>query len=152
MKISRDYILGLGSGLVVCALIILAMQLGGFWINSDGADAETNPAKTASEIKGNELQSSVQQDTAGESDAPSVKTTETDSASSTEVRFTVPYGANAVSIANLLEKQGIITDKQTFIHAAAQLNVARKFQTGTFTLKKGQSVYEIIYILSQKPN
>jgi hypothetical protein len=152
MKISRDYVLGLGSGLVASALILFALQLGGFGINSNGTDAETNPAQTSSEIMENEVQSGVQLDTTGEREVPSVKTTETDSGTSTEVRFTVPYGANAVSIANLLEKQELITDKQTFIHTAAQLNVAKKFQTGTFTLKKGQSLFEIIYILSQKPN
>lgn len=182
MKITRDYILGLGSGLVVSALIMFAMQWSGFGVVSDinretagqnlsaqkqtvesqtnandnsannkAATAETNPVNADSEIQDNKVQSGLQQDIAVEDNASSVNSAEKNSASSQEISFIVPNGASASSISDSLEQQGIITDKQAFMEAVGQLNVANKFQAGTFTLQKGLSVYEIIGILIQNP-
>jgi hypothetical protein len=134
MKITRDYILGLGSGLVVSALIMFVIQWSGFGVGSD-----INRETTGQDI------SAQKQIVESETNAND------DSAPSQEIRFTVPYGADTGSIANLLVKKGIITDKQAFIDAAGRLNVANKLQTGTFTFQKGLSVYEIIDILIQKP-
>lgn len=166
MKITRDYILGLGSGLVVSALIMFAMQWSGFGVVSDinpetagqnlsaqkqTAEPETNLVNATSEIQDNKAQSGQQQDTVAEDNASSDNSAEKNSAPSQEICFTVPHGTNAGSISSLLKQQGIITDEQAFMDAVSRLNAANKLQTGTFTLQKGLSVYEIIGILIENP-
>ncbi len=152
MKITRDYILGLGSGLVICALIIFALQLSGLGVvtansrETAGQNLSSQEQTTESEVNSNDNRAS------GNKTATDTNAVNTASAApSQEIRFTVPFGSSASSISYLLEQQGIITDKQAFIDAAGRLNASNKFQTGTFALQKGLSVYEIIGILIQRP-
>ncbi|MCR6546267.1 endolytic transglycosylase MltG [Dehalobacterium formicoaceticum] len=140
MKISRKYFLGLGSGLIISSLIIFIMLGSGTWLSAD--EMEKFKAEYVSLQQENNSANNSQQKSSNEID-PSL---------TQKIQFTVPSGAGAGKIADLLVQQGIITDKKAFLDAVDQLDMADKFQTGTFTLSKDQSELEIINILIKSPD
>ncbi|MGI6678908.1 MAG: endolytic transglycosylase MltG [Dehalobacterium sp.] len=138
MKISRNFFLGLGSGLIISSLIMFSMIGSGNWLS----------AKEMEKFK-EEYISTQQEITRNQNSQKNPGETET--SAPLMVYFTIPNGAGAGKIADLLEQQGIINDKKVFLSAVEQLGAANKFQTGTFTLSKDQSALEIINILIKSP-
>ncbi|HWQ88495.1 MAG TPA: hypothetical protein VN374_00805 [Desulfitobacteriaceae bacterium] len=169
MKISRDYILGLGSGLVISALIMFAMQMSGIGLaakseSSPNAGLTASVQKQNTDLATNTEANSISNDVLetgtdanSSQDSTNNKVSSDNSANNNPVksqstRFTVAYGATAVTVAGQLEKEGLISDKQEFLEALNKRNAASKLQTGTFNLPPGLSVNDLISILIQKPN
>jgi hypothetical protein len=178
MKITRDYILGLGSGLVISALLMFAMQMSGIGLapksessqtagqtasvqeqniletNSDANSVSDSGAGTGSDAGTSQAseQSSQVQDSADQNNLTTNNTVQSKDAQAQSIRFTISYGSDAETIAGQLEKKGLISDKQEFLETLNKRNAAGKLQTGTFTLPLGLSVNDLISILIQKPD
>ena len=179
MKISRDYILGLGSGLVISALLMFAMQMSGIGLAPKSESTQTAGQTVSVQEQNNDLekntdansvsdgvsgtgsvagtsqdsgQSSQVQDSADQNNLTTDNTVQSKEAQAQGIRFTISYGSDAVTIAGQLEKKGLINDKQEFLEALNKRNAAGKLQTGTFTLPLGLSVNDLISILIQKPD
>jgi cell division protein YceG involved in septum cleavage len=69
---------------------------------------------------------------------------ETEKLSPTLDIFTIPAGASAEKIADLLVNDHWITNKEEFLSFVTQKKLASKFQAGSFELTSGMSLEEIV--------
>ena len=69
-------------------------------------------------------------------------------AASTAVTLEIPSGSPGVAIAKLLKDKGLITDVNTFIQKVDELGLGSKLQSGTYKLKTGMSLEQIIKTLA----
>lgn len=142
MKVSRPYLLGLGSGLILSALLSVMLPPMNAFTGRDrgggGAPTEkTDPAEKASALGAAGAASQ-------ENARPRIPA-EAGKAGPRE--FAVPSGASAEKIAGLLQEQGFIADKKAFLDVVEKKRVASRFQVGTFTLVQNLSPDEIVNIL-----
>lgn len=139
MKLSRSYLLGLGSGLILSALIAMVLPNQEFQHinNSDTSqNATLKPAEESKkEIPPSETQ--IEKPIASGQD-------QTNKVELTEKTFTVPVGASAERIGDLLVNGGWITNKEEFLSLIKQQNLASKFKAGNFNLPTGLSIEEIV--------
>ena len=139
MKVSRSYLLGLGSGLILSAMLILLFPpLQGQAVIPQVQAPPTNT--------GTPKQPTLPQAKNGNQAVPS----ETPSPTPTEKSFTIPKGASAQKIADLLVAQGFIKDQASFLESAHQLGVERQFRARTLNLSLGLSPAELIQRLLEK--
>ncbi len=158
MKLSRSYVMGLGSGLILSAL--LAMLLPSVTINfgekqglAKNQDI-TQPGGTNS--NSNAVTPSEQKPVTGTAaekiseEKPSVvgSTSSSNGLKSTDLVnkgiFIIPAGASAEKIADLLLNESWITSKEEFLTYVKQKNLASKFRAGSFELSRGNTVEEIV--------
>lgn len=149
MKISRQYLLGLGSGLILSALIALPFTPG--MVKSSGttgASTKSSPATTtvekatATSTEANPLASSPQ------TTAPSVQgasgTGPVSATAQTKKSFVIPSGASAEKIAQLLQSEGWIQEKEDFLARVKAQKLEKRFKAGTYELVPGLSIEDII--------
>lgn len=67
-----------------------------------------------------------------------------------DVKITIPAGSAGISIAKILKQAGIITDTKVFITRVDQLKMGPKLKAGTFTIKAGSSLDDVIYLIAGK--
>ena len=136
MKVSRSYWLGLGSGLILSAMLALlispqqrhaTMPQEPYTVPPIKQPATTLPPVVAAKLAD---PSSTPQ--------PSV---------SNQQSFIIPKGASSERIADLLVAQGFIKDKESFVVGAHQMGVESQFRAGTFTLSLGLTTEELIHRL-----
>lgn len=143
MKVTRSYWLGLGSGLILSAMLtlIFSSQEGNIDVQKE-VNPQVNPQVT---IPLNEQTK--------KSDSPLAQSTEftpeqnlPPEAQVSQVNrdFVVPKGASAEKIADLLYAQDFISDKGAFIERTQQMRAERQFRAGTFSLALGLTEEEII--------
>ena len=65
-----------------------------------------------------------------------------------EVKYTVAKGMTCTKIGKDLEEKGLIENATEFVDLAKELDRATKLQASTFTIPKGSTAEDIIYILS----
>ena len=136
MTINRSFLLGIGSGLMLSALLALSFSLLGY---------DLSPAS----INSNQNQASVQQNSLNHT-LPTLAEEAKESAPVEEVKqpldkqIVIPVGTSSEQIAELLFSQGLITDKSKFLETVEKREVAGKFQSGTFSLVPGLNHDEII--------
>lgn len=137
MKVTRSYWLGLGSGLILSAMLTLVIspQQGQAVIPQEPAPVP--PVE--------------QQATTQPLAQPSVSTQpsqgqppNTQSSTQIEQNFIIPKGASSEQIADLLVAQGFIKDKESFLVSAHQMGVESQFRAGTITLSLGLTSEELI--------
>ncbi|MEA5024318.1 hypothetical protein SDC9_09429 [bioreactor metagenome] len=154
MKLSRSYILGLASGLILSAL--LAMVIPPVSINfagssppeQTGPDGNTPGSESQGEVpdpgedenrEGNnnpELpENPVKPDETGENPVQNPQPSQT---------FVIPSGSTADRIAGLLLDEGWISSKDEFLDLVKQKNLAGRFQAGSFELIQGMDMEEIL--------
>ncbi len=154
MKLSRSYILGLASGLILSAL--LAMVIPPVSINFAGSSPpeQTGPGGNTpgSESQGKvpdpgedenreennnpELpENPVKPDETGENPVQNPQPSQT---------FVIPSGSTADRIAGLLLDEGWISSKDEFLDLVKQKNLAGRFQAGSFELIQGMDMEEIL--------
>lgn len=146
MKVSRSYWLGLGSGLILSAILSLVIppQL--------GQPVISQQTKNQSQVKENQRSDSlatgnlspVNQQNQSSQDRSPVQVS-----SKVDQNFIVPQGASSERIADLLLTQGLIKDKETFLMTAHQLGVERQFKAGTFILSLDLTTEELIHRLTK---
>lgn len=74
----------------------------------------------------------------------------TNSGISSDVKIVIPAGSAGITIAKILKEQGIITDTKAFISRVDALKMGPKLKAGTFTIKAGSSVDDVIYTIAGK--
>lgn len=158
MKLSRSYVMGLGSGLILSAL--LAMLLPSVTINFGAKPGLaknqdiTQPGGTTSNA--NAVNPSEQKPMTGtaaekpteEKSPVASSASASNSPKSTNLEnkgiFMIPAGASAEKIADLLLNENWITSKEEFLTLVKQKNLASKFRAGSFELTRGKTVEEIV--------
>jgi len=155
MRVTRSYWLGLGSGLILSAMLtmVITTQQGQAVIPKEPAfvpPVTQQPTQPPAEgTKQADLSSTPETATSttqpSESNQLSVdEATDPQSASQSEESFVIPKGASSERIADLLVAQDFIKDKESFLVSVRQMEVERKFIAGTFTLSRGLTSAEII--------
>ncbi len=138
MKLSRQYLLGLGSGLILSALISLVFPPVSVLMGHGSGEGGT-----AASTVGNTVPKTAS--SAGPSHSGNaVAASPSDNSRNGSREFTIPSGASAEKIADLLKAQGFISDKKAFLDAVEKKRAASRFQAGTFTLVEKQSAEEIV--------
>lgn len=144
MKVTRSYWFGLGSGLILSAMLSMVFS---------PLQGQAEAPEDSSTVTG------VQQAPLNPSDSvkPSVATESTQdnqsadqSSISNDRSFVIPKGASAERIADLLVAQGFIKDKETFLVGARHMGVESRFRAGTFNLSAGLTLEELLLRLIKK--
>lgn len=68
------------------------------------------------------------------------------------IKVTIPSGANAARIAQLLVQERVISDGKAFLSAIKKQDVASKIKSGTYELVAGSDYQQLIDRLIQGPN
>lgn len=68
------------------------------------------------------------------------------------IKVTIPSGANAARIAQLLVQEHVISDGKAFLSAIQKQDVASKIKSGTYELVAGSDYQQLIDRLIQGPN
>lgn len=174
MKISRSYLLGLGSGLILSALIAMVLPQGTIRLGNTPLPSENQAAVKPDSLAGAAdpgQASSADQNSSGSkepltgnpSNAKEYPATGSNPAKSGSVvnseaasqvkqagspenkeEFIIPAGATAEKIADLLVGGGFITKKEEFLAYVKEKKLESKFNRGSFQLSKNMSVEEIV--------
>lgn len=147
MVITRSYWLGLGSGLIISALLISIFNP---YLNQKQY-ATTKVQSSVPSVKQENIPAvSIARDPK-EADIPTNQQTQNVVTDGQYQRdFVVPDGASAGQIANLLVSQGFIKDKADFLAVVQQMGVESKFSSGKFTLAFGLTTEEMVNRLIEK--
>jgi len=135
MKVTRTYWLGLGSGLILSAMIALVLS-------PEQGQAVTLP--TPSPVPSVQQQETTQPLAQPSQDQPPNTPSSTPTPTTTAQDFIIPKGTSSEKIADLLVAQGFIKDKASFLESVHQMGVESKFRAGTFTLSLGLTTEELI--------
>jgi hypothetical protein len=149
MRVTRSYWLGLGSGLILSAMLslVISSQQGTAVIQQEltsvppvKQDATTQP------LAGGEQADPPSTAQPSESTTQPSQGTLSNTQSSTQVerQFIIPKGASSERIADMLVVQDFIKDKESFLMDIRQMGVERQFRAGTFTLSLGLTSEEVI--------
>ncbi len=65
-----------------------------------------------------------------------------------DITISIPKGATGYSIAKLLKSKGIIENTNEFVSRVEELELGPKLRFGDFTINTGNSIDEIIYIIT----
>jgi hypothetical protein len=136
MKVTRSYWLGLGSGLILSAMLTLVITSWQGQAVIPQEPSSVSPVKE--EATTQSLAEEVIQDVPPSTAQPPV---------SIQQDFIIPMGANVEEIADLLVAQGLIEDKESFLDVVYQMGVENQFKAGTFTLLLGLTSEELIHQL-----
>lgn len=136
MKVTRSYWLGLGSGLILSAMLTLVISP-----QQRQALIPQEPA-SVSPVKKQATTEPLVEEAKKADPLPITQPTVT-----TQQNFTIPKGTSSERIADLLLAQGYIKDKASFLVDAHQMRVENQFRAGTFTLSPGLSTEELIHRL-----
>lgn len=155
MKVARSYWLGLGSGLILSAMLTLVISP---YQGQTSASKETVPNQPVKQQSSQSLTATGKSSDTAANDKPvspqpsqvqpsQMTPPSPPSVDQTERDFVIPAGASADRIAELLVDQGFIKDKTSFLASAHNLKADSKFQSGTFTLTVGLTPEELIHRL-----
>ncbi|OAB41364.1 hypothetical protein PGLA_16280 [Paenibacillus glacialis] len=109
------------------------------------ATEPVQPSSPAQPVKKNESDSSSVQSTKVQSTLPTktpVAPSKTDDAQA--VAYKIKKGSNLKSVAEDLEKIGVIASSHQFIKQAADQKINRKIRDGSYTFYKGEDIESII--------
>ena len=154
MKVSRSYWFGLGSGLILSAMLTLIISPTHVATSAASQTKQTESQTSASSgadsgfEKGSQTQSTQEASAQGNSAQVQSQSVQTPSSAQSPAQagqsFVVTKGSTAEDIADSLLAQGWITDKQSFLTQVQNLGAGNKFMPGTFTLINGLTPEEII--------
>ena len=154
MKVTRGYWLGLGSGLILSAMLAMVISPQQGPVVSPQELSSVPPVKlttTPLEEGANQTDPPSTPESVVPAAQPSVlnqpsmdQTPNTQSSTHSEKSFVIPKGASSERIADLLLAQEYITDKESFLVIVKQMGVERKFIAGTFSLSQGLTSEEVI--------
>ncbi|GAB6152977.1 endolytic transglycosylase MltG [Desulfosporosinus burensis] len=140
MKITRSYWLGLGSGLILSAMLTMVLSpLQGQGVAPRDSSPVNDVKQPPNPSEPDPIKSSMTtQPTQVDQFSEQSTTTPIDR------QFVIPKGASAEKIADQLVAQGFIKDKETFLVDARQKRVERRFTAGTFNLSMGLTTEELL--------
>lgn len=148
MKLSRNYLLGVGTGLILSAFLTLALPPQGN-VPSQPQGGTPAPSQTGTSTPAPESISTppaAQQATQPASaPTPSAKPGPAAATPSKEpAAVVISSGATAGTIADQLVTQGLLSNKEEFLIAVNKRGVAGSFNVGTYTVPYGLTVDEVI--------
>lgn len=154
MKVTRSYWLGLGSGLILSAMLILVIspQQGQAVIPQEPSSGSA-VHEQLSPIKEGANQpdpSPASQPIVSNQTSQGASSNTQNPANTIEQPFVIPSGVSSEWIADLLVAQGFLKDKASFSERAHQMGVESKFRAGTFSLSRGLTPEELIQRLLKK--
>lgn len=162
MKISRSYLMGLGSGLILSALIALIIPPITINFGSTSPPSQQNVTQGEQGTNGedtnleetNQEESNQEETNQGTVDGDNGKNNnevgaEKDSEVEKDIEgekepFVIPRGSTASQIADLLLKEGWISSKEEFMAVVKEKDLATKFRAGTYQLSRGLEIEEIL--------
>lgn len=157
MKVTRSYWFGLGSGLILSALLtIIFSPLQGQAEAPRGSSTVTDVQKVPLKPSdpnidlNTDFDPSIDPDPeklSEETQSTQVDQSSEESAIPTDRQFVIPKGASAERIADLLVAQDFINDKNTFLEGARHLGVESRFRAGTFNLSTSLTTEELLHRL-----
>lgn len=119
----------------------------------DAAQSSGKPAASDNTAANGTAGTSADNTTAPANTTPPATTT-TAPASTTapaaDFKVDIPAGSSGLSIAKILKEKGIISDTKMFITRVDQLKMGSKLKAGSFTIKSGSTLDEVIYTLTGK--
>ena len=136
MKVTRSYWVGLGSGLILSAMLALVISP-----EQGQVVIPQAPSPTPSIEQHESTQTSQDQPAVTPTPEP------TPAPMPIEQNFIIPNGASSERIAELLVAQGILKDKESFLVSVHNIGAEKKFRAGTFTLSLGLTTEELIHRL-----
>lgn len=68
----------------------------------------------------------------------------------TIIKVTIPSGSPGIKIGRILKENGLIEDVNSFTTKTESLHMGSKLKSGTFSIKTGTSMEDIIYIIAGK--
>jgi len=139
MKLSRSYVLGLGSGLILSALIAMLLPSGNILFGETPGPINNQVADQSGSAN-NSMNSVTPSDEKSKAEKTVMEKTSEENPSSTLI---IPSGASAEKIADVLLKERWITSKEEFLTLVKQKNLASKFKAGSFELTRGMGIEEI---------
>lgn len=74
----------------------------------------------------------------------------TNTAPTGDFKVEIPSGSSGIAIAKILKDKSIISDTKMFITRVDQLKLGSKLKAGSFTIKAGSTLDEVIYTLTGK--
>lgn len=144
MKVTRSYWFGLGSGLILSAILTILFSPQQIItdvqsvVNSQTSIPmmeHTTPTDASSPVESPGF--NPEQNMEAEESIPARINRD----------FVVPKGTNAEQIADLLFAQDFIKDKAAFLEKTHQMRAETRFRAGTFSLSWGLTEEELIYRL-----
>lgn len=139
MKVTRSYWLGLGSGLILSAMLTLVVS------SQHGQAVIPQEPSSSTPVEKQETTESLPTTQTSITTEPSqVQPPNTQKFKQIEQGFVVPKGASTERIADLLIGQGFIKDKESFLMNAHEMGVESQFKEGRFTLSLGLTTEELI--------
>ncbi|GBG57491.1 hypothetical protein SPFL3101_02840 [Sporomusaceae bacterium FL31] len=150
--------LGLGSGLILSALIALVLPNGAIRFldssvsesqeQTNNLSASSTPQTDSSFTPTTKAPSNnLDSDNASSAFTKASESNQTKNSGPTEKTFTVPAGATAERIGDLLVKEGWIKNKDDFLNLVKQKKLASKFRAGDFNLTTGLTLEEVVNAL-----
>ncbi len=133
MKVTRAYWLGLGSGLILSALLTLVIS------PQQGQAVILQELTSVPPVKQQETTQPLAVETKQADSLPPATPPV-----STQQNFIIPKGASSEQIAELLVAQGLIKDKKSFLMGVHQMEVESQFKAGMFTLSLDLTTEELI--------
>lgn len=142
MKVSRSYLLGLGSGFILSAMLaVLITPLQGQVLSPKPSSTQIPQTAQARTTQTPPKSGTQQASSAGNETQEALSKVEL---SSIEHDFVIPQGSSLEWIANQLVAQGLVKNKDDFLTVAHQMGVEVKFKAGTFKLSLGLTPEEVI--------
>lgn len=143
MKLSRSYVLGLGSGLILSALLAMLLPFGnihfgeapGVIKNQDAVSSGSSNSNTNAVIPPKE-KPAISSSALASSNEKSINIGD-------KGTLIIPTGSSAEKIADLLLKERWIASKEEFLNLVKQRNLASKFKAGSFEFTRGMGIEEI---------
>lgn len=142
MKVTRSFWLGLGSGLILSAMLALF-----FSPQQKPSDVQINPQTSLPKTESTKEPDPPPPVQPIESDPKESLPPDPQVSPQIERDFVIPKGASAERIADLLFAQELINDKEAFLALTRQMRAERRFSAGTFKLLVGLSEEEVIFRL-----
>lgn len=149
MKLSRSYVLGLGSGLILSALIAMLLPLGNIHFGETLGVISMTPTGEKSRAEN----STTEKTTEGNPALPNLTAVSANEKSTdlgNKGTFSIPAGASAEKIADLLLSERWITSREGFLTHVKERNLASKFKAGSFELSRTMGIEEIVTQLMNK--
>lgn len=146
MKISREYLLGLGSGLILSALLILIFPPAltkTLWDKNNSDAAAKSAAVTASPSSQTSDSSTSTVPTAQTSAAGKEKSS-LETAAQVKKNVVIPPGSSADKIAQLLQNEELIQKKEDFMAVVKAKKLESRFKAGSYELQTGLSLEDLV--------
>jgi hypothetical protein len=137
MKDKRSFLMGIGTGLIIAALLI---SVPGLFVK------ERVAGKTGPQIPDSvSRQPDLNPDSAAAPDMPALpEEDKADSDTVQVVEIEITRGMTADAIAGLLEREKIIKDKNSFLELIRRQGAANKLKSGKFSLKTNQTDDQVL--------